>query len=863
MRIVVAGFAMLLSSLAHSQENGVSSSSSYSFGGACASQGSWTQAALSVTQNLRRVTLQLKNDPNCQAIGQSVQTALQNLEQEVRSSSDSDRRAQRLGQIPGEISALRSFLQGSSQQQGDVLRLLMDRSIEGATLSAQVDAENRSAIAASPNANEQMAKGLMDFGSRIQHSSQVGISYLNQIVDSIPQLDQCLVGDNKMMIGTYLTGAVQLAASFVSSNQDVTGSKLATTISKLTSLSREQKFTTVLRKLNQQEFMSSMACLLEVTSESYCQARESMGLFQKGLADFKIQQVSDKNGDTKISSNNPFTGYYILNTHIPNITQWMQKIQIGVDPKLPTDAVFQNKIMNEVMEFYTGVKTLLGDYNTALMTIKTMPSLEAKQNAVYKLITQIADGMMDGRNFRSNDKTNFFLLGKNPLQIPFFLIGMQTVPDQVSGVTFPKLTYSEWLQLQLSKNDPLFRDPVALAENVGRNMQDLIKESNMAAIKYFNQWFIVDKMALMNESLVDINFTVKDSLIAVNNYLTDFKGRLIQYNGDQATVSIIIDTQSRINKVLTQYDQLSIAGSTFSKKKKIDEEDLASMAEDFNDSINLVYEQFNVMLSRSGFLANRLVNFVYQDYILLIKNKVDFTPYQKDLFIATGMGAFDRMIQIYNGNPATAMEDMNMALRINKGNLEALDLLLRDSLIPLIVEQKRIAEGKSSHISEVQRDSLKRLAHDTLFDSSRSDSEQLFPPLHPFAVWVELQIRAVKQYWNHTDRYPMTNKTDGLPYSPQSEFEDSTGLYSQFCIQALAFYNQSSFNSLCKGAILKSPFQGVSGYDISYDQVRLTHLKDDKISPQQRISLNHSDRICAFRDFNRKNMVLFMQMGKR
>ncbi|MGZ3743940.1 MAG: hypothetical protein ACXWRA_08810, partial [Pseudobdellovibrionaceae bacterium] len=337
----------IFSHISYAQDSGMASP--YSFGGACASQGVWTQTALSATQNLRKITFQLKDDPNCKALGTSLQASIKSIEDAVQAASDTPKRATRLSQLPQEISALRTFLASAPDMKQQVLRTMMDKSIEKATLSAQVATDN-DVVSATMGDAGLMASGMEDFGSRIQTSAKTGISMLNQMLDSISANTQCLVGNQQQAFGSILSASVQMASSFASSGHDLTGSQLAMTVSKLTTFVREQGFATIFQMLNKQEFLTSMACLMEVTSESYCQARFGMQLFQKGMTDLKVSQ----NNKIDVSSGNPFAGYYVLNTHVPNITKWLQKIQIGVDPKLPTDATFQNNILQELTDFNKG-----------------------------------------------------------------------------------------------------------------------------------------------------------------------------------------------------------------------------------------------------------------------------------------------------------------------------------------------------------------------------------------------------------------------------------------------------------------------------------------------------------------------------
>ncbi|MEK2688480.1 hypothetical protein [Bdellovibrio sp. GT3] len=832
------------------QEGGIASA--YSFGGACASQGVWTQSALSATQNLRKVTLQLKDDPNCKALGNSVQSAITSLENAVQGASDTPARVSRLSQLPQEINALRTFLNSAPDMKQQILRTMMDKSIESATLGAQVG-QSQSNMAVS-----DVSQSIGDFGSRLQRSTQTGLSMLNQVVDSIPQLDQCLTGDNQMVMGNLISSAVKIASSFASSGQDMTGSQIATTVSKLTNLTRERKYTAVLRKLNQQEFMSSMACLMEVTSESYCQARDGMRLFQKGMNDLKTQ----KSGKLDADSGNPFVGYYVLNTHVPNITKWLQKIQIGVDPKLPTDATFQNKIQQEVVDFYKGVKTLLGDFNSSVATIRTLPNLQAKQNAVLKLLMQTTSSMVGNQGFgRNEDVMNFFLMSTNSMKIPFALLGIP-VPDQVSGKAMPIMSYDEWLRANM-ESIPSFNDPVALTETIGQNMQEIIRTANISAIEYFNRWYIVDKAALVNESTIDINYTVQDSLKAINQYLEAQKGRIAQYNSNVNVVPTILDTQMRIQKVLKAYENLENIGRGAlidTKNVTASQESLQATADAYEKLVTTVYEQFNVMLSRSGFLANRMVNFVYQDYIMLLKNKVDFTPYQEDLFSASGMAMLDKMLAMYNGNPSNIQTDLNMALRINKGNLEALDGLIKDNVIGTISNLKQIENGeKVGLMSRVDR-----MLGDSSEDwvSTAKDKNptvrKVLKFLHKYSL-----TNLIGGYFygsKHSDRYG--SELDPTT-APQSEFDDAENVRAQLCIQALAFNNQNGLSNLCRGVVLKSPLPStMKGMNVAYDQKLNSYLNDKSMNVQKQQSFNHSERICAFRDFNIRNMAVFMSLNQ-
>jgi hypothetical protein len=451
-------------------------------------------------------------------------------------------------------------------------------------------------------------------------------------------------------------------------------------------------------------------------------------------------------------------------------------------------------------------------------------------------------------------------MSKNALRIPFDLVGM-SAPDQVLGRLMPIMDYDQWFRANMDTL-PVFNDPLALAETIGHNLQEVIRAASVAAIEYFNRWYIVDKAALINESTIDINYTVQESLIAVNRYLESEKQRIDKYNGTASLVPTIVDTQIRINNILKGYAELEELGKkTLSDKDSLNQtaEQVQAVADKYEKLVNTVYEQFNVMQSRSGFIANRMVNFVYEDYILLLKNKVDFTQYQDDLATATGMAAMDKMMQIYNGNPANIQTDLNMALRIDKGNIEALQALLKDSLIRAINEQDIVKNGGKN----TYWNTMTRLVKDTVADTVREKSWFNKTIMGgSFLQFAWMTPKTASYYLKHSDRY-LFSANGLMNESPQSEFQDAENVKAQLCIQALAFYDQSTLNNLCHGVVLKSPFgEAVTSMNMSYDEKLWEHLRNSKLSVQMRQSLNHSDRICAFRDYNMRNMARFMSVGK-
>ena len=109
-------------------------------------------------------------------------------------------------------------------------------------------------------------------------------------------------------------------------------------------------------------------------------------------------------------------------------------------------------------------------------------------------------------------------------------------------------------------------------------------------------------------------------------------------------------------------------------------------------------------------------------------------------------------------------------------------------------------------------------------------------------------------------RYAYHNRS----FAVDDEFGSAQRVLEQFCVQSLAFSDVRAFFALCKGVTLKSPFSEASqtGLD-KQKRSELEVIYDTKlVENRANASLNLSKRICAFRDYNRKNLVMYLTYGQ-
>ncbi len=862
LKLTVTIFTLGFPALSNAMDN-----SAYSFGGVCASQGVWVQEALSSTRQIRQIILNLKNDANCKGLGTKIDSYLNSLGAELESIKNADKSASRLSDIPKELFALKTMATSGSEYRNKTLGLIADRIFESSQIQSQ---------AAAGALSEEQAQRIMSMGKRINSSAGAGISMLSSLLDELPNFNNCLSDPN--VIGPYLVGAVNMAGAFVNSSK---GGNIQTAqlLSKITNYLREDKYASIIKKLNETEFQNSISCLLESASESYCNAVDSRNLLNKSLKEMVEEEkipgsVLQANNNAAFYGGikNPFTGIYILNHHIPNISQWLQKVQIGIDPKLPTDSDFKNDTIQIVSDYLQKVNSLKAEYYKQLETIRGFTDEKARSNQVYQLVKSLTSEMIGGRK---SSQVNFFLLARNDIELPFALLGIP-VPDPVKGigVAMP-VDYDRYL----ATHPEIFATaPLKIAESIGSNLNQIISAADGASIEYYSKWFIVDKAALVSEATTSMQYTVIDSLKALKNYLELLIEKFERFNGNKTDVPAIIETIDRIEKVLAKIDNLmglsnemssAIAHIDPKTKKlvrlngeatlKLTDEYRLKIANAYTDVINEIFEQFNVMLSRSGFLSTKFQLWVMSDYSLMLKNKIQLSDYEQSLFISMGNTAVDRISFLLSGNPSTTKDDLDNALRIHKENLLAIESTFKERWYTYTEVAKLISEGKST-AKEIKAAVKDRLDKEYSF---MGISSKYLPPIAPMnVIKAILDIAKLWKEYTHPDLYQIpSTMVNTTKYIRENEFHSMNQVYSKMCVQALAFQDQTMFKTLCANAKLISPFSEVAPTSAKLASLNMSY-SGRLLNSEKNPTTAETQRICAFRDYHRGNLVQKLTIGR-
>lgn len=841
----------------------------YLFSGPCSSQGSWTQDALVQTNRLREITLQLRDDPNCKVLGDSLQRSFTQIY------SDLDNMQKGMGgnevkasNLSKEIRALRETGVNNPILQKILNSNMLTKMFNFALIkSSSNDLNNSQPTRLS---NEEKTELLTNLGNRMSRVANRGFTIFNQAIDSLPRLQTCLTDTNST--GQVIAASVSMLGALVSSGEDPLGAQTAMAISKLSNMMRDAKFAGVLKKLNQQEYMASIQCIMETTSESFCSARDSKILYDQMKKDLQVRQTTkeeEKNNPfpSKIKFDNPLYGFYVLTQFSPIITDWLFRIQIGNSPKLREDGAYQIRILNDVNSFYTATKNIEAEFNNITRNISTFPDYDSKKTYAKELVAKISNLLLQGGG--NNMTENFFQKAGSPSEIPFKLLGMLPPQEVITGGAM--MPAGTWLDNNY-RTMPIFQDPENVPRIVWKNLQEILQAASGNAINYYNQNFVADPVGMVNDSFVGLPFNIKSSLQSIDNYLARLSDKIKKQGKDITLLGSIEDTRIRIGKVFYRYNDL--------KKFVDDNKDIGLKKNDPKaeftykktllkknvDLINEVYQQFEVMIAKSGFLANRLITFVQADFQMFVKSSLD-TNQDKDLIykeisFASGKMIFDRLQQMAGNNPATLSLDLDSALRIYKENLAAQEMLLADSYVNILSQLKLSAEKRQFDSRTVTFDSIKRAYNDGWKKTHGEDRN----PLLRLASGLWNTAKALTGF--EEQKYPVQYKSfiglkDDTIYSTDDEFSSAKNVFNRMCIQGLSFTREENMRAvynLCKNVILKSPFdinQVPEEFKKDYNNyLSINFYQKLSDNYQQNYKLNHSNRICAFRDFNRRNLVV-------
>ena len=766
-------------------------------GGQCSSQGSWTQVALEQANAIAETVEALQNDPNCKELANSMGSSRFNSDESDAPEVQESFRAET---VMSELQALRTTL-GANRTGAKILNPLLAQT----TLKSMTDIAGASTV---------MSPATKLIASRFKKASGRGLDMLNNLFTTLPNYQKCLQ-KRPDLAGSLFVGGVRMASAFATGSQGISP-KFAQTIGNFLNYLQDAKFSAILKNLNRQKFWTELSCLLETTQANYCAVQDGFEL----LKSQKLQTPALVHGGA-------LEGYYIMSREVPEVSNWIRKIQMGIEPRLTTDAQFKKDTWTSIVRLYSDTYDLPAIYFENYNTVyKNLATTEQKQNNIRQLLAKLTETISN----EGSRGTNFFVQSVNAATIPFFLLGRESVPKEVIAAGASKIQADDYL-LDLNLV-PELRNPDDVMNRIIVRLRELMDKAMITGAEYFRNRMSVDQINLVDESITSTAVSSRRALKNIRNYLQVLYVRLRVEREARPMLASIIDTMSRIDRILLNFDRLDqearkldlkVMGNGYSLKSlaSYDGNERKQVTAAFENVVMSVYLEFNILLQRDSFFATRLGTYVRMDYSIRAR-KEDFSQYTNALLVTAGRNVLDRLQEYQKFNLAEAESDLSNANVINMANL--------DQLENLSVE----------HVEDYLLDLNKRSGHSF---ASVSD-----PSLVSWAT-----LFGQKKIWFA---------------SKQDKNNEAENVRAKVCVQTLSFKRFRRFFFLCNGAELKSTLVAKGGRSqmpltVSYNALFRQRAGNDNVMNRVLNSSlmpaeNRFSNVCALRDYYRNNLVAWM-----
>jgi hypothetical protein len=565
-------------------------------------------------------------------------------------------------------------------------------------------------------------------------------------------------------------------------------------------------------------------------------------------------------------------------------------------------------------------RNIIADWNEARTTISNMTSVESQKSAIADTLKKLAKLIIGDSD--ENSSLNFLERVTNGRKIIFQLMGKE-IPSEVVGKNGMQIKAFDWLDVNYPN---FIGDPHDAMMEISKNLDSLLSSANQAAVEYYNYWFIADQPGLMVDSLTGMAYDIPEALEGISNYLQHFSRQEYVDASVLPAVYETIEKINRIlaqYKLLreTGIDLKNRYGNLDQYPTEERAEILHKAIEQYKDLIEIFYTEFMILKARSSFLVNRLTSFVKIDYQRRLRQETAITTADTELlrqiYYATGDVVFERMRMISSKNPAEIDSDLSSAQRNYLEALRSMEDLIKDSFAASIAQIKMEIEGADTTTSGIYEDSIIRANRSPETNSYHRlqawFADRIYEGLPEFLRpdskrrWDYLaadKLYGTAQMFINPDRYPgmyalnpvrifTKPEAPGIRENSNGSLLKTLGLY---CIQSLVFRDTNPFYHLCKGVVLKSPmideelrannpqFPYFNFLDVSYDatlhayegiptlagqpmnSAPTLHLYPDLhqpvADPNLRVGKNYDARVCALRQRNRNNFIMFLTQGK-
>ncbi len=802
--------------------------------GSCTSMGHWTQKALDFSKQLRTVISQIKADKDQNNPCSAMLSVLEKFDRHQQAPNYKEVDPIIEGSNPEMAfhneASLREVSVSSGQGAPTLLGSILDNHF-----ATNMSSESR---------------------NNLSTTSDYAVSFLSELVKVLPSSQSCFVG-RPAITGKILNGSLSMLATLAGTG--VGGADgLNGLIQTYINFWQDHPYLFAMREQDKVEFIQNVSCLMESATDLHCSIEDASRLMDF-YRDNKDRTDQFYTGVDKLEDH-PLEGYLILNRELPIATDWLTQVIVGVEPRLKAEANYKVNVLEDVMTTIKDSIYLQGEFKEGWLVFQDMPDKTSKRNALLdligrltnKLISDSMSGSMDGQT-----NQNFFTFAVQAEKIPFYLIGYdaeQKLPDEVvyGAHGIPAIHWKKYM-LNGGLYIDQFADPDRLLTIIEDRVKSLIKEAEARASDYFVRRFIVDRANLVAESLTGQSITPFEAFIRIKDYLYRLylkysaTPELRQKHGIQ--INKMAMTMNKINSIIKLYDVLKgihVKTDILRKNgaKENDEVVIKFIAqneellENFDNVIDEIYQSFNMIIQRHTFLKDRVSQSVRYEYTHYTRHQ-NLEPYLQDLLLVSGKDLLMQLTMSLGDRPAEVEADLNNARYRSQINLNTIERVFKNSLVPMMEELKMIHTKGHNDDRHLTWNNLKRL-----FKDSTHSGPTLYPLIYNRVV--------------NNDRYQFSAYDPRKVTLSDDRYESVGQILSRLCIQTLGFKEKKLFLDICNGMNLTSPQKNTTtGAALSANYSSFLY---DYIQEKRSSDLDQNKYSCAYRDFKRKNWAHFLLM---
>lgn len=547
-------------------------------GGSCQTSGRWVDAAIQQAEQIKSVINGLRSNANCKALVDGMDKLVTTTADIGRGpGADPKGAVAQMFAVSREITAISDYRRIKARYASDgpgqlpmeynvnIDKMLTDRMFQITGLNQNIsDAQDgtspvKAVTGAQASAMSEaglVVNQVIDMKARALQTASAGLDVATTVFDNLAADQSCLIGKTPA-IGTMAIAGAKLLGAYVGADNGLSA-KAGNAIAAYFRFIQTQKFTNAINDINETEFLMSISCLMETTSNNYCAVRDARYLQEDlvpkvgGLKSFWVHEenVPDM-----------MTGFKVINQDVPVVADWLRKVVTGVTPRRKSDADYYNSVMGSL----NGLQQVLTTALTAIAEARSnFPKEDIQQRtSVLTLASNIqsifaaAVGKLDSSG--TGSLPDFYLMASPYTKQLFDILGMDLPQecDPSKHVNQNEVKDSRTYLEAGGAYTPL-ASPQAILDRMESNVKLVFDRMSMQVTAYVRNNLNIDQPNVATDFVTpSATGNASQRLRQIRSYLVSLLIRISNSaknktatSEDKSFARLFMDTVTRIDRVL-------------------------------------------------------------------------------------------------------------------------------------------------------------------------------------------------------------------------------------------------------------------------------------------------------------------------